>query len=235
MLCKIAELIVDIPAADGLDRRCRKYLTEDKTGADIIIRTEFYRRGIYSPRIPESTVTYMESGHQFHLGLLNYNGFFLHASAVVVDGKAYLFSGDSGVGKSTHTKLWLDMFPDARIINDDKPALRCIEGIWYAYGTPWCGKDGINENIKAPLAGVCFLNQADSNSIRRLSVSDAMTKVLSQTVFRLRKLDQVDQLTAHLTDFLNKIPVFRLDNRPEPEAAQLSYETMHRCALEEGL
>ena len=96
MLCKIADLIVDIPATDGLDRRCGNYLTTEKAGADIIIRTQLYRRGIYSPRIPDSTVAYMESGHQFHLELLNHNGFFLHSSAVVVDGKAYLFSGDSG-------------------------------------------------------------------------------------------------------------------------------------------
>lgn len=235
MLCKIADLIVDIPAADGLDRRCRSYLTTEQVGADIIIRTKLYRRGIYSPLVSDSTVAYMETGHQFHLELLNYNGFFLHSSAVVVDGKAYLFSGDSGAGKSTHTKMWLDLFPGARIINDDKPALRCIDGVWYAYGTPWCGKDGINENAKAPLAGVCYLNQADHNAIRRLDSREAMIKIMGQTVHRLQTSAQVDLLTVHLSDFLSKIPVFWLDNRPEPEAAQLSYHTMSRCAQEVNL
>lgn len=229
---EIAELIVDTPEPDGYGRRFRDYLTTENKGADIIIRTEFYRRELYDPRIPERIIDYMESGRLFNLGLLKHNGFFLHASTVVVDGKAYLFSGRSGVGKSTHTRLWLDMFPGARIINDDKPALRCIDGVWYAYGTPWCGKDGINENAKAPLAGVCFLNQADHNAIRQLPAAEAMTQLLRQTDFWMQDLQQLDLLSAHLTDFLNSIPVFWLDNRPEPEAARLSYNTMSRYGQE---
>ncbi len=227
MLCKIAELIADVPAADGLAIRCRDYLYDGEDSADIIIRTEFYRPGVYGSAPNPEVVAYMESAYQFYMELVKHDGFYLHSSAVVKDGKAYLFSGHCGVGKSTHTKLWMETFGgDTRIINDDKPALRKIDGVWYAYGTPWCGKDGINLNEKAPVAGVCFLKQAEKNSIRRLSPSDAMSRILGQTIYRLDNEQLLDYFLKSLLGFLEQIPVYELENRPEAAAAQLSFETM---------
>ena len=97
-----------------------------------------------------------------------YNGLMLHASAAALGGRAYLFSGPCGRGKSTHTRLWQQTFGEAvQVFNDDKPALRRLDGRWYAYGTPWCGKDGINLNQKWPLGGICFLEKSQENRIRR--------------------------------------------------------------------
>lgn len=236
MLCKIADLIVDVPEAGGLASRCKDYLYADEVGADITVRTELYRREKYDPRLDERVLAYMESAYQFYLELVNYEGFYLHSSAVVRDGKAYLFSGPSRVGKSTHTRLWQDAFgPDIRVINDDKPALRRVDGVWYAYGTPWCGKDGINANEMAPLAGVCFLRKAKENKIRRLSKIEAMQKILSQTIYKFSDVNQLDKLLGHLDVFLQEIPVYELENVPEPSAARLSYETMYCGAKEAGL
>lgn len=97
-----------------------------------------------------------------------YNGLMLHASAAALGGRACLFSGPCGRGKSTHTRLWQQTFGEAvQVFNDDKPALRRLDGRWYAYGTPWCGKDGINLNQKWPLGGICFLEKSQENRIRR--------------------------------------------------------------------
>ena len=229
MLCKIADLIADVPAADGLGHRCADYLYSGERGADIIIRTDLYRYEKFNAQVTRETVAYMESAYQFYLQMLNYGGFYIHASAVVRDGKAYLFSGHSGVGKSTHVRLWIDTFGgDTRVINDDKPALRYIDGVWYAYGTPWCGKDGININEKVPVAGLCFLKQSNKNAIRRLSSAEALTKVLGQTIFRFSDESLADRLMVNLDLFLANIPVFELENLPNSDAALLSYETMSR-------
>lgn len=229
MLCKIADLITDVPADDGLDRRCADYLYSGDCGADITIRTELYRYERYEAPISREIVAYMESAYQFYLNLLNFNGFYIHSSAVVRDGKAYLFSGHSGVGKSTHVQQWIDAFGgDTRIINDDKPALRFIDGVWYAYGTPWCGKDGININEKVPVAGLCFLKQACHNSIRKLSSAEALMKILGQTIFRLTEIKLADELMKSVESFLLNVPVFELENLPNHDAAFLSYETMSR-------
>ena len=233
MLCKIADLIADVPAAGGLAPRCEAYIWESSDVPDIIIREELYRRERYHNCSPE-LVAYMESAYQFYKELVHFDGFYLHASAVVLDGKAYLFSGFSGAGKSTHTRHWQEEFgPDAVIINDDKPALRRIDGVWYAYGTPWCGKDGINANQKAPVAGICFLVKAEHNKIRRLSPWEAVQRVMGQTIYKFHSADAHDLLISHLERFLEEIPVYELENLPDAAAVRLSHSVMC-CGAGEG-
>lgn len=216
---------------DGLDDRCRNYLYDGKAASDIIIRSGAYRKKLYASDLSDEIIAYMESAVQFYVQLIDHKGLYLHASAVVRDGKAYLFSGDPGAGKSTHTRLWINTFGgDTRIINDDKPALRCIDGVWYAYGTPWCGKDGINLNERAPVAGLCFLKKADHNSIKRLSNRDALLRIFPQTTYLLER-DQSILVAKYLDNFLGSVPVYELENRPEPEAAMLSYKTMSSEAV----
>ena len=165
----------------------------------------------------------------------HYNGLMLHASAAALGGRAYLFSGPCGRGKSTHTRLWQQTFGEAvQVFNDDKPALRRLDGRWFAYGTPWCGKDGINLNQKWPLGGICFLEKAQENRIRRLSPAEALPLILAQTTYRLQP-HSMELLLASLDSLLREIPVFLLENRPEEAAARLSFETMRRAAEEEGL
>lgn len=234
MLCKIADLITDVPAAGGLAPRCNGYLWNGDGEPQITILEEDYRTERYGPGVENNLIAYMESAYQFYLELVNYGGFYLHSSAVMVDGNVYLFSGFPGAGKSTHARLWLQMFGEkAVIINDDKPALRRIDGIWYAYGTPWCGKDGINANKKAPVAGVCFVKKANRNQIRRLSSLEAMMRIMSQTIYKFQSTDKLDKMLKHLELFLQEIPVYELENLPEIDAARLSHETMSRW-IQEG-
>ena len=234
MLCRIAELLTEVPATGGMPSRCREYLESEESIPEIFIREDRYRSENW-PGQDANLVSYMESGAQFHWALLWFNGLVLHASAVALEGRAYLFSGPCGRGKSTHTRLWQQTFGDAvQVFNDDKPALRRLDGRWYAYGTPWCGKDGINLNQKWPLGGICFLEQAQENRIRRLSAAEALPLILAQTTYRLQP-QSMELLLASLDKLLREIPVFLLENRPEEAAARLSFETMRRTAEEEGL
>ena len=153
-----------------------------------------------------------------------------------MEGRAYLFSGPSGMGKSTHTRLWQrNHAENAEVFNDDKPALRYIDGRWYAYGTPWCGKDGINQNRKVPLAGICFLRQGNENVIRKMDHFEATTNILSQTIRKFKNPEKLDRMLELVNKLVLDIPVYELYNRPEPEAAWLSYTTMRDKAEEIGL
>ncbi len=232
MLCTIADLLVEVPETGGMEQRCFKYASDSAQPVDIQIVEAKYRPENY-PGLSYDDMCYMESGAQFHLQLMRYGGIMLHSSAVAVDGKAYLFSGPCGTGKSTHTRLWQQLFGDAAVVfNDDKPALRRLNGKWYAYGTPWCGKDGINENMCVPVAGICFLKQAKENSIARLTKKEAVYRVFSQTLHRFYKEENLDLMLAHVDKLVREIPVFELHNRPEQAAARLSYETMRQAAQE---
>ena len=231
MLCKIADLLVEVPEAGGMPPRCQAYLYNEIADPDIVIFEDRYDGHPDSMHLKPDSRAYMESGRQFCAKLLEFNGFYLHSSAVALDGRAYLFSADSGVGKSTHTRLWKQVFGDrAQVFNDDKPALRYIDGSWYAYGTPWCGKDGININMKVPVAGICFLKRGEHNSIRPLNAKEALIRILPQTIYRFGKPRRADLLLTHINRLLERIPIFELENRPEPEAVLLSYETMRSKA-----
>lgn len=235
MLCKIADLYVEVPASGGLALRCREYLTSDLAEADIRINPELYKPDT-RPHLNYDDVAYLDSGAQFYRQLLDFDGMMLHSSAVEMDGYAYLFSGPCGMGKSTHTRLWQKTFgSSAQVFNDDKPALRRIDGRWFAYGTPWCGKDSINQNRKVPLGGICFLKQGQENKIRRLNEQEAIGRVLAQTMHKFRDPKRVELMLGHVGNLVDEIPIYLLENRPEPEAALLSHETMLKGVKEAGL
>lgn len=236
MLCRIADLIVEIPAAGGMDTRCREYLIESNAIPDIIIKEEQYNASKYEGALDKNTIAYIESTRLFCYQLLKYNGIYLHASAIELNGQAFLFSGRSGIGKSTHSRLWKQLHGNkAHIINDDKPILRWIDGIWYVYGTPWCGKDGINENRKAPLAGICMLKQAEENSIVRLTKLEAMRTIMPCTLHKWRKKEDMERLLDLIEKLLEEIPIYKFENKPEVSAAVLSYETMLQATKKAGL
>lgn len=228
MIYKIADLIVEVPNAGGLAPRCGEYFCDTTLPVDMTIDLDGVEDLLKQyPASSYDLACYVYTASVFCNKLLDFNGMYLHSSAVEYEGKAYLFSGPSTVGKSTHTRLWQQLFGEAvRVINDDKPALRLIDGKWYAYGTPWCGKDGINQNRKAPLAGICFLKQSKAISIRKLSAEEAIQRILSQSVYWFDKPEQTAKMLDLVDNLLRNVPVYELENIPVPEAALLSYRTM---------
>ncbi len=169
---------------------------------------------------------YVLAGGDFYFKLLDFDGMLIHSSAVVTDGYAYLFSADSGVGKSTHTSLWLKLLGDsAYILNDDKPAVRSVGDKVFAYGTPFSGKNDINVNACVPLGAICFIERAKENSIRKLTPMEAIPLILAQTQ---RKPDRniMEKLLAALDKVLSRVSVYKLCCNMDISAAELSYKTM---------
>ena len=235
MLCRIADLLVEVSAAGGMSPRCRSYEDQSASTPDIVITDKSYVPDNW-PALSYEDMCYMESGANFYGHLLSHGGMMLHASAVALGGRAFLFSGPCGRGKSTHTRLWQQEFgANAVVFNDDKPALRLIDGRWFAYGTPWCGKDGINSNIKVPLSGVCFLERGSSNLIRRLSASEASSRIVGQTMRRFGRVESLDLMLGLVDKLVRDIPVYELMCNISAEAAHLSRRVMEADAEEAGL
>jgi hypothetical protein len=162
----------------------------------------------------------------FYKQLINYGGIMLHSSAVVVDGRAYLFTAASGTGKSTHTALYLREFGErAYILNDDKPAIRFEDGGFYAYGTPWSGKHDFSANERVPVGGICVLSRGEKNEISRIYGKAAILGIYSQTL-RPQSAKYMDKVLSIIEKMIEKIPVWDLKCNMEPEAARLSYEAM---------
>lgn len=234
MRCLIADLVTEIPEEGGMAPLLEEYKTDETHRAEITVNASKYRYEKWETLTPE-TVAYIESGTYFAYYLLRFDGIVLHASAVALDGRAYLFSAPSGTGKSTHTRLWCREYPDAKVFNDDKPALRRLDGKWYAYGTPWCGKDHQNINMKTPLAGICFLKRGAENSIRRLTPPEAVKRLIHQSMHFFAREAEMDLMLSAVERLVREIPIWELCATMEPEAAHLSLETMRRGAEENGL
>lgn len=193
---------------------------------DMVIRSDWKALQQRQPHLTDEDSEYISTGSSFYRQLLKFDGMMLHASAVVVDGRAYLFSAASGTGKSTHVGLWLRVFGDrAEILNDDKPALRQENGVWYAYGTPWSGKYDISTNIRVPVAGICFLHRAEENAIDPLTGTKAIFSMLEQTV-RPAGAELRQKLMALLDRLLTQVPVWQMGCNMDPQAALVSYEAM---------
>ncbi|MBQ2952378.1 MAG: hypothetical protein IJE07_02365 [Clostridia bacterium] len=181
----------------------------------------------HRPDAPLDELEYMGTSRDFYTQLLQHDGMALHASAILVDGRAWLFSADSGVGKSTHRALWQQVLGEDRvlIINDDKPALRRLDGQWYAYGTPWCGKEGLNRNLWAPVGGLCLLERGDTNAIAPYTADDLLFRLLRQTQ-PVQACDALNHLLTLMDTLTKEVPIWRLRCTPTPEAALLAYRHM---------
>lgn len=176
--------------------------------------------------LTEQEAEYVASGARFYNNLVSFGGFMLHSSAVCYNGKAYLFTADSGTGKSTHTSLWKKYLTDkAFILNDDKPAVRLIDGKFYAAGTPWSGKTDQNENVLVEIGSVAFLKRGKENKISPLNPSLAVLPLLSQTSFPTSS-ERIDALSKLLEQFVTNIPIFELYCDISEQAFITSFEKM---------
>lgn len=161
----------------------------------------------------------------FCRGIIRHGRFFLHASAVVREGEAYLFSAPSGTGKSTHTALWRALFPDSYILNDDKPVLWPTNGRITAWGTPFSGKTDWNVNRGVPVKGICFLKQGSENRIRSVAETEALALMLNNT-WRPKDRDGMERLLELVEQVLTQTNIYEMQCTPDLEAAMLSYQGM---------
>ncbi len=163
----------------------------------------------------------------------DYDVFLLHASVVEMDGRGYAFSARRGVGKSTHTALWQSYFTGqggsryrATVINGDKPLIRrAPDGRFWAYGTPWCGKEGLQVNRKCPLTAICFLEQGTVNRVTVASVADTTSRLMESTILPPDPEGQ-NALAALIGATVRDIPAFTLSCRPDTEAAEVAYKVL---------
>jgi hypothetical protein len=112
--------------------------------------------------------------------LLSRCGFLLHAATVVRNGKAYVFTGRSGAGKSTVASL----SPEGSVLTDEISLLRREEGVWRAYGTPFWGEfRAAGSNTSAPVAGIFRLLQAAENRVEALRPTAILRALLPNVLF----------------------------------------------------
>ena len=223
---KIAGLTVKMDSFGRTLEQAVPYLCEPYESVDVQITSDWKRLQERQPHLSDEDCEYLCTGGSFYNNLLQFGGLLLHSSAVVVDGWAYLFSAPCGTGKSTHTGLWMKAFGDrAHMLNDDKPALRLEDGVWYAYGTPWSGKYDISTNERVPVAGIAMVERCERNWIEPFAGAAAVFALLGQTA-RPANRDLRGKLLENLDKLMTQVPVWKLHCNMDPEAATVSYNAM---------
>ncbi len=142
-----------------------------------------------------------------------------HGSCLVFDGQGVLFTAKSGTGKSTHTRLWRQVFGDrVEMVNDDKPFLALgPEGV-NAHGTPWRGKHGLGTNVSVPLKAICYVTRGTENRVEPMTARELFPVLLQQTY----SPDDPGAMlaTLGLVERLSKtVALYKLTCNMDPQAA----------------
>lgn len=201
----ISPILMEITNHDG--RFCIKTNMDEHTSGDIM-RWCFLR--------------------PFVIAFLFHKTVSIHASVVTYKGKAVIFLGDSGTGKSTQSRLWLENIPDTELLNDDTPLIRVMDDQTISvFGAPWSGKTPCYKNKSAPIAAIVRLSQAPHNQIKRLDKFAALGALLHSCPKSLR-LDEtlLDHITAIFSAVLKQVPVYHFECLPNADAARLVFKTV---------
>ncbi|MBR6705875.1 MAG: hypothetical protein IKI84_04255 [Clostridia bacterium] len=158
--------------------------------------------------------------------LVEQNVLLMHGSALCMDGDAYIFTAKSGMGKSTHARLWREVFGDrVWMINDDKPMVKISESGVMVYGTPWDGKHHLSRNASAPLKAIVNLTRDESNHIAPMSRADAFPVLIKQC-FGSRNPVAMARVVELEKRLLNAVDFYALGCNMEKDAAKVAWEGM---------
>lgn len=142
----------------------------------------------------------------------------IHSALLEHNGKGILIAATSGVGKTTHARLWRDI-KNALILNGDRAACYKKDGKWMAFGTPWCGTSGENINRQVPVKALVLLRRGECNEIIPLQPTEILTQLLPLITCPLLPGSQ-EKMLELLDGFLKAIPVIGFACTPDASAVE---------------
>ena len=220
---------------DLIREKCADYITEDTNNPDLVMEASperirhslEWKMLVDHERITEEEGEFDAAPYTVYGQMTPFDAFWLHSVLLEADGVGYAFSAPPGYGKSTHARLWLKAFGDeVRVINGDNPVIRLQDGVFYGHGTPFCGKEGDQVNTRVPVAGVCFLKRAESNSIAPMSPALACAHMLRENTCIREQV--AEDYIALCSRFLEKVPAFVLSCNTDISAAFTAREGLRR-------
>jgi hypothetical protein len=146
-------------------------------------------------------------------------GFLLHASSAIRNGRAFLFSGVSGAGKTTMARL---APPDATLLTDEISYVTRQEGRYFAVGTPFFGELArVGENVQAPIEVLYLLAKGPENKVEPIEGVDAVHGLMGNILFFARDPEFVKLVFHAACDFVSHVPVQRLTFVPNTSVWEL--------------
>lgn len=198
------------------------YVSVTRADVDDLFSSSLIAQQYDNPAYLESIAVYVKIIEAF----LDYNCFMMHGAVVAMGDEAWMFSANSGIGKTTHIKHWLRNIKGAYVVNGDKPIIRMIDDQIYVCGTPWCGKERLGTNTMVPLKGIAFMTRNESNSIRKIAFSEAYLFLL-QYIHVPHDPDQAKKTLRLLQQLGSKVSYFDFKvNNFKDDCLQVAYDAM---------
>lgn len=235
----IADLVTEFTVKyDDFNRFAKlfEYSSDRKTDIKISVSEEeisnFLEKAVKGTTRAQAESFLLSS--KFNRAAIKFSTMLVHSSALIYDGGAYLFSGDSGVGKSTHTKLWLKAFGEkVHIMNDDKPVVRLYDDHTVAYGTPFDGGSGIALNESYPLKAIIFIERGEENSVRVPTSKEIIQKLYFQTAHMV-KAQTAEKMLINFERLLGLTKFYVLTCNMDISAAYTAYNSIMENNNSEG-
>lgn len=225
---RIAELNILIDNKYSyIEKMCENYIVSDnKTDFSVKVTEEEILKEDnnlnYDNGYLESLAIYRKIAEK----IIDFDGFLMHGAVVEAENIGIAFLAKSGVGKTTHIKLWNNLLGDKlNIINGDKPIIRILNNNIYAYGTPWAGKENLNTNKKTELKKICFIKRAEKNNCFEADKNTVIKGLLSQVYIPENK-GKAFKLFELLDKLVNTLSFYNLCCNKEIDAAITAYNKL---------
>lgn len=209
-------IIMDV---DGTENRIHLLPANGQPFAITVCEDE-YRRTVY---IDEKAVPVLKWDRNL-LGLmmlerdvLMSDSFLLHASYIIYEGQAIVFTAPSGTGKSTQADLWAK-HAGAKVINGDRTLLIKKDGRWYAGGFPVCGSSPYCLNETAPLKAVICLEKAPVNNAVKMGAIESIKAVYSQSFVNNWSSRDCDKTASLIADLADNVEIYKYSCTKEEDA-----------------
>lgn len=167
----------------------------------------------------------------FHTGweqfLIQRNRLILHASLLNTQFGGLVFSGPSGIGKSTQAELWKE-YEEAEQINGDRPILYKKENVWMGYGSPYADSSKCYVNKGVPVRAIMLLAQGEDCRIMPLRKSEAFREIFRNCTVYSWDREFVERVITLVTELVSDIPIYRLICTPDQRAVEAVKELLKK-------
>lgn len=171
--------------------------------------------GVKGDRIPDSACGLVRMS--LECWLARHGCISLHSAAVECQGEAFLFSGPSGIGKSTRAVAWQDAF-SAELINGDRPSIDVRNLV--VYGVPWDGKEQCFRNVCYPLKAIFEVRRCGMNYIRAMSLEQKRNLLFRQCFIPMFDVETAAIQITNITRLAKTADIVRLFGGPNAEDAR---------------
>lgn len=152
-----------------------------------------------------------------------YNGFLMHGAVVEAKNCGIAFLAKSGVGKTTHVRLWQELLKDKiTVINGDKPLVGIRNGKVFAYGTAWAGKENMQTNTKTELKKICFIERSEENECLPIDKRNVFKRLIPQ-IYIPRNEAAINLTIELMRVLIEKCDFYLVKCNKNADAAKVAY------------